>query len=165
MTRLTWPIVYAIRDTDPARQIKDVATEFGIAPSNCYNILAGKIWKDRSYTPAVRTSHRTKLTWAIVREIRAQAAAGAKQISLAAQYGVTPACVNVIVKNRTWRDPSYTLAPPAPRGRKLSQEQVAEIRHHYADDRSCSWIASRYGVSAVTIWNVVNRRSWAEAAE
>lgn len=49
-------------------------------------------------------SPRAKLTWDIVREIRARAMSGEKQEHLAGYYGVGKTTVNNVVHHRTWRE-------------------------------------------------------------
>lgn len=159
---MTWAKVRSIRASDPARLIKDIAVEHGITSGQCCLILSGTTWKESGYTPRARAWKRTKLTWDIVAEIRRDYQAGVRQVALAAQHGVTPACINIICKNRTWCDPNYVMEP-APRRRKLTQEQVDQVRAHYADERSCAWIAVRYGVSTVTIWAIVKNLTWRAA--
>lgn len=50
----------------------------------------------------VRRGAKTKLTWEIVREIRASAE---KQMTLARRYGIGQPQVSRIKNNQTWRDP------------------------------------------------------------
>ena len=45
-----------------------------------------------------------KLTWAIVRDIRRRHAAGEMCTTLAAEFGVAPPTVQMIVKHRTWKE-------------------------------------------------------------
>jgi hypothetical protein len=111
MSRLDWTIVNAIRETDPSRPIKEIAVEFGLSYAQCYVILAGQSWKQPGYTPSDRVRVRTKLTWEIVNSIRREVRAGVTQVSLAERYCVTNACINLIVKNRTWVDPDYEIKP------------------------------------------------------
>jgi hypothetical protein len=49
------------------------------------------------------TSTNLKLTQAQVVEIRGRVVAGAAQKPLAAEYGVTPQAINLIVKRRNWK--------------------------------------------------------------
>ena len=44
---------------------------------------------------------------------------------------------------------------------RLTEDIVRKIRKKYLPYRfSCRWLASRYGVSSTTIWNVVSYNAW-----
>lgn len=49
-----------------------------------------------------------KLTWDKVRELRARAANGETGLRLANEIGMTPAAMNKLLSNQTWKDPTYT---------------------------------------------------------
>lgn len=45
-----------------------------------------------------------KLSYATVRTLRAEFAAGARQVDLARKYGVTPAAIHLIVRHKIWNE-------------------------------------------------------------
>jgi hypothetical protein len=63
-------------------------------------------WVGRaSYKPGGEAHGAAKLTWPLVRGIRARHAAGQSAYSLAREHGVHPGTITAIVKNRTWVEP------------------------------------------------------------
>jgi hypothetical protein len=59
---------------------------------------------ERGRAPIGEANKSAKLTNAIVREIRERRAAGARQVDLAEQYGVSPAYISDIVNGLVWQD-------------------------------------------------------------
>lgn len=110
---------------------------------------------------------QAKLTEALVRDIHAEAARGARGTDLAAVYGVSPSTISSIVLGRTWRHATGLHPHPgaAPRGEgnpaaKLTTSQVIEIREAAARGESQSALAKRFAVGTSTIGRVVRREKW-----
>lgn len=115
--KLTWELVREIRTLYPASGMPTdvIAARYGVAQRVIYLVLCNKGWHDPSYDasvyirakprPSGERNHGAKLTWAIVREIRARyifRKVTAKM--LAAEYGISPTHVEKIVRRETWHE-------------------------------------------------------------
>lgn len=73
-------------------------------PGNCR--WADLRTQNRNRRAPVRTAQPKRLDLQAAREIRAQHAAGATQVQLAAQYGVATATIYDVIRGNSWRDVS-----------------------------------------------------------
>jgi len=109
--KLTWELVRKIRRRcqDGERQYA-LAAEFGVVRSVISEIIRNEIWVDSQYQnprigktgPGRKRDGNARLTLAIAEEIRRRYKAGARQVDLAAQFGVTQPCISQIVLGKTW---------------------------------------------------------------
>jgi len=84
-------------------------------------------------------------------------------ISLAWEFGVSWCTVWEIRNNKTWKHlprPSVTKD----RRKKLTPDQVREIRRKHAESGSLSSIAREYGINATTVNLIVRRIRWPDVA-
>jgi hypothetical protein len=108
---LTWKQVREIRRRyrDGERQ-HVLASEFGVVRSVIGGICRNEIWVDDQYQnprigktgPSRKRDGHARLTQAIAEEIRERYRAGARQVDLAALFGVTQPCISQIVLGKTW---------------------------------------------------------------
>jgi transposase len=98
-----------------------------------------------------------------VREIRALRAGGMLQKDIAARFNMSEKQISRVIRHEVWADiPSDT--PPVTQ-RRLTAEQVREIRALPAGGMEAKEIAPRYGISVSQVWRIVQRRNWAEVAD
>lgn len=86
-----------------------------------------------------------QLTDAQVREVREKFAAGARQVDLAREYGVSQNTVSSMVTGRSRQDAGGPITRS--RRRKLTPEDVLAIRSDLAEGAASADIANRYGIS------------------
>jgi hypothetical protein len=117
--KLTWELVRKIRERYAAGERQHaLAAEFGMSRGAIGSITRNETWVDARYQiPAVRVlkpapdkpgrkhDGNAKLTLVIAEEIRQRYKAGARQVDLAAWYGVTQPCISQIVLDKTWVSP------------------------------------------------------------
>jgi len=166
MTTLTWETVRAVRALGPDRSLTyaEIGARFGITGNRVANLLSGYSWKDKSFTPCLRS--RAKLDWPTVRLIRARYSAGETGPALAATFGVSHVAIHFIVTGRNWRnDPLGFSYSPVRKGRgampKISPAQAEEI---VQSRRSIATLACDFGVSEVTIYRVLKEHKLEAAA-
>lgn len=122
-------------------------------------------------------SPRARLTWQIVRNMRARYAAGETAPTLAKEYGVLPSSVWRIVRGDGWPERGLDIKAMRARtrsrlgglrlpirGQKLSLEVAREIRHERASGLSLMSLARMYGVRKSTILKVCKGRMWRDTA-
>jgi DNA invertase Pin-like site-specific DNA recombinase len=126
----------------------------------CLNIskaLKGKASGEKN--PAAR------LSWEIVREIRALHAEGKHTfVQLAEFYGCSNTAVEFVIQNKSWIDENYHYivdkSANAPLT-KLSWEIVRDIRRRYSNGNiSQALLAGEYGVDKSTVKRIVQNRIW-----
>jgi hypothetical protein len=123
---LSWPLVRAVREAalDHSVSYAKIGERFGIRPERVASLVAGYDWKDPDYTPVMRTSHKYKLTWPQVRQIRAAYMAGATARTLAVLYGVSHVAIHKIVTGKVYRkDPSGVVYLPIHRVPQRTNKQ------------------------------------------
>jgi Mor family transcriptional regulator len=101
-----------------------------------------------------------KLTDAQVREVREKFRDGARQVDLAAEYGISQNTVSSLVIGRTRR----AAGGPLSRGsaQKLTVEDVSAIRHALAAGTTQGDLARHYGVSQQMIHHIATGRAFAD---
>lgn len=106
-------------------------------------------------------SHQgARLTEATVLECRRRYAAGETQTALAAEYGVSGACMSLAMRGITWAGlPGAAPAHTRHRGRsaRLAPEIAEEARRRYAAGESRVALAAEYGVTRATLWMTIRR--------
>ena len=117
---------------------------------------------------------RAKLTWPLVREMRAKAAQRVSYATLAAAYGISRGQVGWVIRGRSWASesavpggvrPDPTLRGDRHPGAKLSREQVLEIRERYAAGGvTQAALAKEYGIGRATVGHVTSGRLWRDVA-
>lgn len=93
-------------------------------------------------------------------EIRARFAAGARQVDLAAEYGISQNTVSSLVTGRTRRKAGGPITRN--RARKLDMVEVIDIRNELADGASQVEIAERYGVTQQMVSNIASGRAYVD---
>jgi hypothetical protein len=131
--------------------------------------------KGRANSPKGESHGCAKLTWAQVKEIRADYKADVPIRTIMAKYGLSEEAVNVIVRNRKWRDASYDPGPqrkpqPLPQF-KLTPSQIMDVQTRYVrgvnqlQKGNAGKLAKEFKVSIETIRAMANRRgAYREAA-
>lgn len=117
--------------------------------------------------------HNSKLTEALVVEIRRAYAAGeGSHRELGKRFGIHRTAIYAVVTWKTWAHVEATdhlRAACTARGSerfdqfskaKLSVEQVEEIRRAYAAGTSGTTLARKYSVANTTIYSLLNGHSW-----
>lgn len=94
--------------TTPGAKQEDIATRYGVSRSAIAQIKRGRSWKHIARPdgpwPGRSDTHRdAKLTSAAVQEIVQLLATGARNIDLAARYGVSGATIANIKAGRIWK--------------------------------------------------------------
>lgn len=82
-----------------------LAKEFAMYPSSISGIVHGRSWKPKEPVVVI-TPRWKKLTMEEARTIRSECAKGASRKAIAAQYGIDPSHVGLIVRHVEWREPS-----------------------------------------------------------
>lgn len=101
---------------------------------------------------------RTRLTDEDVVEIRLRYREGARQVDLADEYGVSQKTISSIVIGRTRAAAGGPLTTGG--ARKLTSADVVQIRELSADGMGTAALASRFGVSAQMIQNIVTGKAF-----
>jgi DNA-binding XRE family transcriptional regulator len=108
--KLTWAAVKLIRQQyakGEATQL-ELATHHGLSKTAIGDIIRNQRWIDPEYTPPGHRFVVSELDWDDVRRIRQQYAEGGTTLAkLAETYGLTPAAIGHIIRNRNWFDPNY----------------------------------------------------------
>ena len=100
------------------------------------------------------------LTDAQVRELREKYAAGARQVQLAAEYGVRQNTVSSLVTGRSRQDAGGPIMPG--RARKVTSAEVVAIREAVAAGTGRAEVAERYGISHQMVSNIASGRAFAD---
>ena len=112
---------------------------------------------DGSYLPILRGegSYTAKVTEADVLAMREHRAAGRELQVIAEEFGVTKQNVSYIVTGKTWKHVGGPIMESQP-ARRLSDDDVSEVRRLHSSGMNQSDIARRYEVSQGHVSNVVN---------
>ena len=105
----------------------------------------------------------SKMSWEDVQEARSRYVAGESPRRIAKDFGVSDQVMNLIVKNKTWKDARYdpsVVRLRAGRPAKLSIAAAKSIRVRHRDGETASSLGREYGVSKTTIARVVHGRAW-----
>lgn len=100
------------------------------------------------------------LTDAQVRELREKYAAGARQVQLAAEYGVRQNTVSSLVTGRSRQDAGGPIMPG--KARKVTSAEVVAIREAVAAGASRAEVSERYGISHQMVSNIASGRAFAD---
>ncbi len=173
MSKLTDELVIrSHRRVLAGQTIASIAREIGCSNVALGNALNGKTWKHLRLTPInVNTAtgarqHNSKLNNRIVREIHRRIQNGERGVSLAKEFGVTPAVISGIITRHTWRHLDLpVIVVRAARGvdnntTKLNEDQVREIRKLKADGATLKQIADMFPVGPETIRALVTGKTW-----
>jgi hypothetical protein len=109
--------------------------------------------------PSGERAKRAVLTDAQVVEIRRQYANGVRSAVLAAQYGVTAQYVGSLARGESRRhQPKIDLSERGKTHGKLTLQNAREIRRARREGALLRELASKYGVSLNTIWQISSGR-------
>ncbi|GAA4152214.1 hypothetical protein [Leifsonia shinshuensis] len=100
------------------------------------------------------------LTDAQVRELREKYAAGARQVQLAAEYGVRQNTVSSLVTGRSRQDAGGPIIPG--KARKVTSAEVVAIREAVAAGTPRAEVSARYGISHQMVSNIASGRAFAD---
>lgn len=98
-----------------------------------------------------------KLTSADVVEIRRRLGQKHRHADIATEFGISKGTVMYINTNRVWNDGSHSWADGR---KKLTLDQVVEIKHRLSSGEVHASIADDFCVSDSTIDNIANNKSW-----
>lgn len=104
----------------------------------------------------------TKLTDEQVRDLRSRYADGARQIDLAAEFGVNQNTVSSIVTGRSRRKAGGPISLGS--SAKLSHADVTAMREAAAAGERVSVLETRYGVSEAMVYNVLTGKAFKDVA-
>lgn len=79
-------------------------------PKNLYWGTHQENMQDAIANGKINPGVNSKLNWDKVRELRGRAARGESGQKLSQEVGLTPAAMNKILSNRSWKDPDYVRA-------------------------------------------------------
>jgi transposase len=85
--------------------------------------------------------------------------------SIASEFGVSVGCIHSVITRRTWN--RENLSAPSvviDRRRKLTEEQVREIRRLREQGEKLQSIATDFGVCFATVRNITLRQIWKHVA-
>lgn len=100
------------------------------------------------------------LSDAQVRELREKYAAGARQVQLAAEYGVRQNTVSSLVTGRSRQEAGGPIMPG--KARKVTSEEVVAIRDAVAAGTPRGEVAARYGISHQMVSNIASGRAFSD---
>ncbi|QNE34915.1 hypothetical protein [Leifsonia shinshuensis] len=100
------------------------------------------------------------LTDAQVRELREKYAAGARQVQLAAEYGVRQNTVSSLVTGRSRQEAGGPIMPG--KARKVTSAEVVAIREAIAAGAPRAEVSERYGISHQMVSNIASGRAFAD---
>ncbi|MEY9853914.1 transcriptional regulator with XRE-family HTH domain [Leifsonia sp. EB41] len=100
------------------------------------------------------------LTDAQVRELREKYAAGARQVQLAAEYGVRQNTVSSLVTGRSRQEAGGPIMPG--KARKVTSAEVVAIREAVAAGAPRAEVSERYGISHQMVSNIASGRAFAD---
>lgn len=112
---------------------------------------------------------KPKLTKEDVIEIKKLLLNNEAQYVIAEKFGVTRQCISNIQRGKTWSHvviedfTPFSNSRPA-RNRKITAEDVVEIKKLAEDGITRKELAERYGVSTRNISHIVNGKSWADVS-
>ncbi len=96
--------------------------------------------------------------------IRAAFLSGERQCDIARRFSVSPAVVHGIVRGKTRTGAPFGFGPRPPHmggsRRKLTAEEVAQMRDARRAGESFSALAEKFGISIGTAWHVVRGHTW-----
>jgi hypothetical protein len=98
-----------------------------------------------------------KLTQYDVSDIRQRLAARERHKKIADRYGISAGTVTFIARGLLWHDPNHTWTDGR---KKLTVDNIKEIRRRLAHGEVHARIAEDYFVSDSTIDNIANGKSW-----
>lgn len=133
-----------------------IARYYGVVNGDVQLIIANKIFYDENYTPPPKGRSRKNaepIGKSAAKEIRRlHRDEGVKRKQLAKKFNLSRGAVDSIVNNLLYPDPDYS--PPV-REKKLTDDQVAEIRGKVAAGVPRKRLADEYGVSLPLINQIV----------
>lgn len=100
-------------------------------------------------------NHRAKLTWPMVDEVRRAYASGENLSDLSRRLGLARSTLRDVVKGRNWRVPDVPQLPRQAPTRKLSTEQVQEMRSLHAQGAKQTLLARQFGVGKKHVSDVI----------
>jgi len=126
-------------------------------------------------TPMASVHYATEFTEETIIEIRRRRAAGERQISLAAEFGITRAGISGICVGRTWasvkeglevsrksHSEARKLRGEGTKSSKITALQASEIKARLRNGESHASIASRFGVSPSYVTLMNRGKLWSE---
>lgn len=146
---------------------RKVASLYGIHPSTVSGIWLGKYWKH--VTKVIGQSngkrkgsevHCAKLSEDDVVQIKTRLLAGLSRKSIASDYLVSIACIDMIAEGRTWKHVCPEISLSHLRYQKLNPLMVAEIKQRIIQGESNSQIAKDYGVQSEQIRRIRKGERW-----
>lgn len=136
------------------------------------NVPSNLAWGTKAENEADKLRHGTLprgerlwmavLTDAIVLDARRRVANGEKPHIIAADYNVKPHCLADAVMGRTWKHLPGAL-PKFSSRRKLSAQDIAEVRRLRSQGSKLREIAARFGVTQGAISMVLSRKTMLSA--
>ncbi len=105
------------------------------------------------------TNNNVKLTWPIVRDIRAAYAAGENLSDLSRHYLVARSTLREIVTGRCWREPGVAISPRLAPTRKLTAAQIADIARRRRGGESTAALSTEFNIHQSTVCRIALHRS------
>lgn len=137
----------------------EIARQWGVSTGAIQQAIANKTFYDANYTPPPKGRSRKNaepIGESVAKEIRRLVRdEGVKRKQLAKEFNLSRGAVDSIVNNQLYPDSEYS--PPA-REKKLTDDQVAEIRDKAAAGVTRKRLADEYGVSQGLINQIVARK-------
>lgn len=133
-----------VRDADP------------YCPGNCEWVTMSENLRRSHVSGKVRKTRQIKFTADVALEIKTMFAAGVSKRDICKKFDLKFSNVQHVINGRTWPEVAPHLTVPAQPIKKLTDEQVVEIKESLLRGEVHSRIAARYGVDRTTI-TAINR--------
>lgn len=137
--------------------IAQLAAESSVSWRAIWSVVRGKNWKHVAGPIAMGDKRRRGLTDQQVTDIRTRVLAGETLESIAAECGLSSTSLSKAVHNPSRGDPS--TIPGALHHRKISDQQVTDIRVRALAGESLRSLADEYGLSAASLSKAVHNPS------
>ncbi|MCP4649549.1 MAG: hypothetical protein GY853_05650 [PVC group bacterium] len=135
-------------------KVKDIAERFGIHCTSTSRVLTGKIWSH--VNGAFKPNRLTEEKVIKMRQLRKD---GAKVKDIAERFGIARASASQALTGKTWSHVNGAVKPLYSK-KKLTEEEVIEIRQLRKDGAKVKDIAERFGIHYMSVSRVLNGRTW-----
>lgn len=130
------------------------------SPENCEWVTSAENLRRSHRAGKIKKSRQIKFTADVALEIKHLAWSGIKTKVIADKFGISMQNVRSVVTGHTWAEVAPHLTQKNPPPKKLTDEQVAEIREALSRGEVHSRIAARYGVDRTTITAINRGKNW-----
>ena len=164
LTRETVREVRRLRDG--GTPVTVIAHLFRVDRRSIYSALNGVTWKSDEHTVKARIHGSTKYSWDVVCEMRRLRAQGWRVCELAREFGAHQSTVTRILQGYSRKDDAWKRDPHEGMGcRKLTADDVREIRGMRACGASRAVVAKRFSITRNAVSDICGGRRWSHLWE